>query len=200
MSIMKSILPILADLANGIFAVLLVSTLTGHEIVWWYFLIGMMFAMSPDIDAIPELLVRGKVAASADHPSDHRTFLHYPILSIPLGFLAAWLFPFWGMVWLVALVLHLINDLYGTGWGIPLLYPFSNKKYKLAVHTWFQKDRTGTAVVAESWSPDELQKVIVEQGNENWIADTYLTFTWIAVTEYSLFIVAIVLALCSLLY
>ncbi len=62
---MKSILALLADWANGIFAVLLAATILGLDPLWWHFIVGIVLAMSPDIDAIPELLARGKVASSA---------------------------------------------------------------------------------------------------------------------------------------
>lgn len=40
---------------------------------------------------------------------------------------------------------------------------------------------------------------IREEGNENWVTDTYCTINWISVTEYSLFILAIILMSISLI-
>ena len=117
---MKNILALLADWANGIFAVLMASWWLGVEPLWWYFLIGIAMSHLPDLDAVPELIRRGKVSASADNAYDHREGLHYPIIIIGLGGIAAYLFPYWGLVLLIALLLHLVNDLYGTGWGIKL--------------------------------------------------------------------------------
>jgi hypothetical protein len=195
----KNVLPLLADWANGIFAVLLVSYWFGVDPLWWYFLIGIVLSMSPDIDAIPELLTRGKVAASSEFQRDHRTFLHYPIISIPLGLLAAYGLGFWGALWLVALVLHLINDLYGTGWGIPLLYPFSRRRFKCDPTAWRSAVTTATPLVI-TYTETELQEVIVRDGNENWVADIYLTMNWISITEYTLFGLAVVAMSISLLY
>ena len=211
---MKNILPILADLANGMFAVVLVSYGIGHEIVWWYFLVGIVCAMSPDIDAIPELLMRGRVAASAEHPRDHRTFLHYPIVSIPLGLLAVWLFPYWGAIWFVAVMLHLVNDLYGTGWGLPLLYPFCTDHFKFftrKVNLWprlLRERNLFEGVTHEDirvrflvlWKQDELQALIQRYGIDKWIEVCYLRLTVVAIVEYSLFVLASALAVYSLLY
>jgi hypothetical protein len=211
---MKNILSILADLANGIFAILLATYLTGEGVVWWYFPIGMALAMSPDIDAIPELLLRGRVAASPEHPRDHRTFLHYPMVSIPLGLLATWFVPFWGLVWLLSLVLHLINDLYGTGWGLPLLYPFTSTHYKFFCRRVNQsplllkkRGLWDTLPLSEtrvrffvSWNKTELPVYIQQYGMDDWIDWCYLRVNPITITEYSLFLIAIVLAVCSLLY
>lgn len=127
---MKNILSLLADWANGIFAVLFAVWWFGVDPLWWHFIVGMVLSHAPDVDAIPELLRRGKVAASAEHPYDHREALHYPLILTALGSLVAYLVPYWGMVFLVAVVLHLINDLYGTGWGVKLFWPISKRNYK----------------------------------------------------------------------
>lgn len=195
---MKNLLALLADWANGIFAVLLACMLTGVDPLWWHFIIGMVLAMSPDIDAVPELLSRGRVAASAEHTRDHRTFLHFPIISLPLGLLAWYLFGYWGLLWLIALVLHLINDLYGTGWGLMLLYPFSRKRFKIEPHHIFGS-RESTEQVFNAYTPAELEVRIKEEGNDNWVTDTYCTVNWISITEYSLFAIAVILMLITLL-
>lgn len=127
---MKNILALLADVANGLFAVLLAGTVFSVEPVWWHFLIGIVFAFAPDIDALPELLARGRVSASSEHVKDHRTFLHYPTISIPLGVALTYLFGYWGFLWCLAVLFHLANDLYGTGWGIALLWPISTTRMK----------------------------------------------------------------------
>lgn len=88
---MKNILPILADIANGVFATLLASYCTNTEVLWWHILIGVAFAMFPDLDALQELWKRGKIAASNNNPKDHRDGLHYPIL----------FFRYWCVSWCV---------------------------------------------------------------------------------------------------
>jgi len=210
---MKSILALLADWANGIFAVLLAATILGLDPLWWHFIVGIVLAMSPDIDAIPELLARGKVASSAEHMRDHRTFLHYPIISLPLGMLAWYGLGYWGLLWLIALCLHLVNDLYGTGWGLALLYPFSKRHYKFfarrvnrlpqllqATGDWNTLSANERDVrVVTSWSREELPSYIVKYGVDDWIKYWYLTINPTALIEYSLFILAIILMSISLL-
>lgn len=195
---MKNVLALVADWANGIFAVLLAAVIVGIDPLWWHFIVGIVLAMSPDIDAIPELLARGKVASSAEHMRDHRTFLHYPIISLPLGLLAWYGLGYWGLVWLIALCLHLVNDLYGTGWGVALLYPFSKNRYKIEPHHIFGSKKDEEEVF-NSYTPTDLEMRIREEGNENWVTDTYCTINWISVTEYSLFILAIILMSISLI-
>jgi hypothetical protein len=211
---MKNILALLADWANGIFAVLLASYLFGMEPAWWYFLIGLVLAMSPDIDALPELLARGRVAASAEYTKDHRTFLHYPIISLPLGLLAWYSFGYWGLVWCSAVLLHLINDLYGTGWGLQLFSPFSRRHYKFfarransqprllqANSLWDTLDPNEKRLrLVVSWSAEELPKYITHYGVDDWIVHWYLRCNPTMLVEYGLFITALVLMLISLLY
>lgn len=210
---MKNILPLLADWANGIFAILITSQLFGIEPEWWYFLVGILFAMSPDIDALPELLSRGKVSASAEYQRDHRTFLHFPVISLPLALLLAWYFGFWGVVWLIAVVLHLVNDLYGTGWGLALMYPISTNHYKFLARRVNQSPALlfGSKIweslpVSEkklrfvvTWSQKEIPIYIKKYGMDNWIDHCYLTLNPIPLVEYSLFLIALVLMLFTLL-
>lgn len=51
-----------------------------------------------------------------------------------------------------------------------------------------------------SWSEDELPEYIKRFGFDTWIDDIYLTVNWISVTEYSLFAIALVLIIFTLLY
>ncbi|MFM2424445.1 MAG: hypothetical protein RLZZ70_836 [Candidatus Parcubacteria bacterium] len=211
---MKNILPLLADWANGIFAVLIAAQLMGVDPLWWHFFVGMVFSMSPDIDAVPELLARGKVASSAEHLRDHRTFLHYPIIAIPLGLLAWYSFGYFGLMWLIALCLHLLNDLYGTGWGLPLLYPVSKNNYKFfarrvnRIPLLLKETGDWNTVPAPeqkvrlvvSWTKAELPSYINKYGVDNWIRYWYMTVNPTAIIEYMLFTLAIVLMLSSLLY
>jgi hypothetical protein len=210
---MKNIISLLADWANGIFAVLIASWWFGIDPLWWHFLIGVVLSHTPDIDAIPELLKRGKVSASAQHPYDHRDTLHYPLFLLPLATVAAYLIPYWGTIFLVAVVLHLVNDLYGTGWGIKLFWPLSKRNYKVLGR---RTNRLKYILVQDgdwdrlpteerrlrwlvSWSPEELPDYMVRWGIDDWIPKYYFTFNSISIIEYSLFIVAVVLMLITLL-
>lgn len=209
---MKSILALLADFANGIFAVLIACAVYDIEPMWWYFLIGLPLAQLPDIDAIPELLKRGRVSTDASYTRDHRTFLHYPIISVimftPIYFYGG----FWGLVIVLAVFLHLANDLYGTGWGLQLLWPLSTRHFKffgrranrlrsmLAAGGYLQElpvEETKLRFMV-SWSKAELQEYITKFGVDNWIIYWYLRPNWVAVVEYSLFLVAFTLMLVNL--
>jgi len=208
---MRYILPLLADWANGLFALMAAAYITQTEVVWWHVPVALLLSHLPDIDAVPELLRRGKVSASAEHARDHRTFLHFPIISIPLGIITAVLFGFWGWVILLAIVLHLVNDLYGTGWGLPLFWPFSARHYKVLgrranrLYRILQKEGDWDRLpepekrlrLVVSWDESEFSSYINRWGVDDWIDLWYLRLNWISVVEYALFICACVLLLAT---
>lgn len=209
---MKQALSLLADIANGIFAVLLAGYFSGTEIVWWHFIICIPLAMSPDLDALPELIRRGRVGSSAGHTHDHRDGLHFPILFLVTGLLLTYLFPFFGLLFLFATVLHFINDLYGTGWGIQLLWPLSKTRYKVLSRrvNWAKKQLVETGVWDEldpdekrlrlivAWKEEELPEYIQKWGVDDWIDLVYCHLNWISFIEYSLFILAMILLFINL--
>lgn len=209
---MKPVLSLLADIANGIFAVLLAGYFSGTEILWWHFLIGIPLAMLPDLDALPELIKRGRVGSSAEHIYDHRSGLHFPILFLLVGLFLTYLFPFFGLLFLIATTLHFINDLYGTGWGIALLWPLSNTRFKLLSRrvNWAKKQLKATGAWNEvlpeekrlrlivSWKEEELLSYIEKWGVDDWIDLVYCHRNWISATEYFLFSLAVFLLLLNL--
>lgn len=210
---MKNLLALLADIANGLFAALAAGWVTDVELVWWHFLIGILLAMCPDLDAVPELLRRGRVSAGAEYDHDHRDGLHYPIVFVLFGVMASYFLPFWGSMFLVAITLHFVNDLYGTGWGIKLLWPLSNRNYKLLGRRanllkqllqekgiWDglpEAERRLRLMV--SWSPQEMPRYIQKYGLDHWIESYYLNLNWISVIEYLLFLIALSLTSTALL-
>lgn len=211
---MKVILALLADWANGIFAILLAAYVTGTEIAWWHFVVGILLAHSPDIDALPEFLKRGKVSASAEHPHDHRAGFHYPLVVLPLLGVLAYLFGYWGWVVLMAVGLHFINDVYGTGWGVKLFWPFSNRNYKILTRrvnqpkyvllvsgVWDTLPESERKLqLLASWNAEELSHYIQKWGMDDWIDELYLRLNWVSCTEYSLAILAFILMIFSLVY
>lgn len=204
---MKNILALLADWANGIFALLLAAAITDAELMWWYVPLALLLSHLPDIDALPELVRRGKVAASAEHVSDHRTFLHYPLIAGVVCFGAMWYGGLWG--WMIAIVipLHLINDFYGTGWGLPLFWPLTKTHYKLLgrrvnrLESILKEDEDWRALADDerrlrflvSWRSDELPAYIARWGMDDWLQRWYLRCNWVSCIEYLLFLLACIL-------
>lgn len=195
---MRYIAPLLADFANGIFATLITGYVTGVEVEWWHFLIGIVIAMSPDVDAIPEAIRRrGHLAASAEDPDDHREYLHYPVLFFLVGLVLSYFSPFWGIFFLVGTALHFLNDLYGTGWGISLLWPLTKDRFKLFCGENNEFSFKLSHFVRRIPS-QQLKNEIITYGNENWVEEYYLHITTISAIEYTLFVVSVVLMIIHL--
>lgn len=130
---LKLILPTLGDLANGVFAVTAAAYLFDVDIQWWHLIVAAAISLLPDVDALPELLLYGAVGKKQSNsklPTNHRSFMHYPALYLIFGLaLYSW-DQFWGTTFLMALALHFLRDVLGTGWGVKLLWPVSYKNYK----------------------------------------------------------------------
>lgn len=212
---MKYILALLADFANGLFATLLAGYITGAEILWWHFLVGIALSMLPDSDALAEIFRRrGVVAAHAEDADDHRDYFHFPIIYLIVGLGLMWWNSYWGSMFLIGTMLHFFNDMYGTGWGVPLLWPFSRRRFKflkrkanLLKYILVEKGLWETTLPAErkyrlivSWSREELPEYIARFGIADWIEQYYLRLNWISLLEYGLFATAIILTIHTLVY
>lgn len=186
---MYRLLPLLGDVGLGIFSIVVVSFFYGRYELAAFFL--MPFAFIPDLDTIAELRSRGKLAASAEHPFDHREILHKPIVwLVVLGFVW-WFAGYYGAVVFVMVLLHFLHDSVLTGWGVPWLAPFSSVRIKFFVDeqneiSFKPKDWVRT------WNETELQEAIIAYGNENWIEDLYLRPTLVSFSEYGIFVLSFV--------
>jgi len=180
---MKKVLPLLADVGHGILAVLSVGLLLEVPLSWHFF-VGVLIALLPDVDAIPRLFRTGSVMPTTEDPLDHRDYLHFPVLFIIFGIILCAGSLFWGLVFIVATVLHFLNDTWGTGDGIMWLWPLSRKKYK-----WSKID---------TWKWDFYTNVAKNEKDE-WINASYLQITSISIIEYTTFIVAVLFLVLYLL-
>lgn len=178
---MKYVLPVLADIANGIFATFIVGEITETPLTW-HFMVGVVLAMLPDIDAVPRLFRTGYIVATKDNPRDHRDYVHYPIVFFLVGLIMAVVSMFWGLLFLLTTMLHFINDTWGTGWGIKWLWPFTDKKYKFS---WFDANR--------QIKTDLTSTTILPVASNEWIDRVYLTINPISIAEYALFAVSVML-------
>lgn len=173
---MKKILPLLADVGHGILSVLIVGLLLNVSLSW-HFVVGILFALLPDVDALPRLFRTGSVVPTDNDPADHRDYLHFPVIYLVLGFFLCVFSLYWGLVFLLATTLHFLNDTWGTGGGIMWLWPLTRKKYK-----WRKID---------TWKLDTYEYVS-KNDRDTWIDASYLQITSIALVEYTTFLIAVV--------
>ncbi len=182
---MHRILPIVGDVGLGILVAVVVSQkygVTDPYLIGW----GILWAFLPDIDALPELLKRGEVAAHREHVQDHREKLHMPMFwLIPLWFMSvsfgvAWEIAFW------AILMHFLHDSVFTGWGVPWFAPFARFRIKF-----FTAYDNSFSLKAEDliriWWRHELPTAITQYGDRNWVWNTYGELTPVLVIEYLIF-------------
>lgn len=186
---MYRLLPLLGDAGLGILSIVLVSLLYEQYAVSAFLLLPFVFL--PDLDALAELKSRGKLAASAEYPHDHRELLHKPVIWLVLLGLVWWHFGYYGAIAFTMVLMHFLHDSVLTGWGVPWLAPFFDVRIKFFVNernevSFKPKDWLRT------WNKEDLREAIVAHGNENWIEDLYLKPTIVSLLEYGVFVLALI--------
>lgn len=192
---MYKLLPLAGDIGTGILVIILTSLAFGFYEPYVWLLLPLI--LLPDLDAIPEIIKKGRVAASPEHPYDHRELLHKPVLWLLGGALLwAW-FGYYGAIafWLV--LFHFLHDSVLTGWGVQWFWPLSKTQYKF-----FVDERNEVSLKQgdwlRSWKEEHLQAAIMQHGFEDWIERYYLKPTIQSVVEYSTFVFSILMLILFL--
>ena len=169
----------LLDLAMGLWVSVIISSIFTGGFDCGVLLIGVIFSVTPDFDFVYHYLKTKEVAAHAGNTTDHRDGLHYPIPYVILGTIFIAIFSkIIAVLFLITSVWHFFHDLFGTGWGIKLFYPFSNKNYKL----FCDKEGNLSKQILVSWNSGELEDVIYRKGDPEWIKNLFLTPFWEMIT------------------
>ena len=116
----------LADIGIGIFSAIIASKFFQVKITLLVVLIGIAFALLPDMDFLVEWIKRKKMPGKFSH--EHRNLFHFPLLYVPVGlFVTFWFGWIYLFLFVFNSLLHFLHDSFGIGWGIKWLYPFSEK-------------------------------------------------------------------------
>jgi hypothetical protein len=161
----------LFDIIAGITLTHLVGLLFGFDPSVTHVLIGIVFALLPDLDFAYHYLRTSQVSAYKGHIEDHRDGLHYPLLYLPIGSGLTWLLfgEEWAVLFFLGSLSHFLHDSVGIGWGIKWLFPFTSKNYKF----FCEKDGELSNRLVVSWTQRELTEVISAKGDKNWIANLF---------------------------
>lgn len=158
------------DFKLGLLWAFLIGILFHHPLTLGWFLGGILFAFLPDIDFWVEYAQRGTVGGK--FLGAHRTLLHNPLTLVPfIIFIGVFFGPAWMTLAAFGIIGHFIHDSLGMGFGVRWLWPFSARFYKVF------SDREGNIyydlahLKPISWTQEEVQKVIQEKGNDNWIQE-----------------------------
>lgn len=185
----KYILPLLGDFGHA-FAVAALIGLTTHMPFSLLFVAWtVLFAFILDFDNIVPI-VRGQLSASKDSPKDHRDGWHYPLVWVAAFAIAFVVFGVnvWTVAAAAAVLFHFVNDSFGTGWGIQVLWPFTRTSYKLFSGK-FKDAHVTTQSSLVAYTPEEKHVAIQNHGNPNWIDDIYVHPKTTAKIEYAVFAV-----------
>ena len=164
--------------------------IAGFEPSWQYLSAGAFWGIFPDL--VSFFLAEGFYSDKRAH--EHRDNLSHSII-MPLLVLI-WGSVFWqligdGTVFMVGLawLSHPLLDMFGTGWGVRIFYPFSQNYYKLFYHGRF----------LTKWTPAEVDWLARTRGDDNWIWNTYFTRNWFGVLEWTSLFVTVAIILYSYL-
>ncbi len=190
----------LLDIALGIFTALGLATATGVKASLLLVVIGVVFALLPDIDFILYCILHPKKAFSRSS-HEHRNTLHYPLLYIPIGSIVVWsIFElighsglFMSILFMIASLLHFIHDSIGIGFGVLWLYPFSKTHYAF-LYRCSLKD-TGENKNWKwlyTWTFEEMKETSQQEENDHWFRDIYLSFHPYGMCELIVFLLSLV--------
>ncbi len=176
------------DIGVGILLALTGAKIFHAPLTWPLIVAGIIFALLPDFDVIPEMIVRkGKLGGK--EISWHRELFHFPLTYI-LPAILVFIFAgsFWGYLFTLGVFLHLLHDSVGMGWGIKWLWPFNKNSYKF----FSNKENGMVTSFLIHWTPEELPIAVREHGDPDWIKHYYFQLNPIVVIEFLVFLLALV--------
>jgi hypothetical protein len=176
------------DIGVGILLAMAGANIFNVALSWPMVAWGIMFALLPDVDVIPELIARrGKLGGK--EISWHRELAHFPIIYIvPAVLVFVFAGRLYGFLFALGVFLHLLHDSIGMGWGIEWAWPFNKNSYKF-----FSDERNEMSWrVLIHWTPEELPVAVRTYGKPDWIKRYYFQLHPIVIVEIIVFVLALV--------
>lgn len=159
------------DLCMGALITSLTLTLLGQDPLPWHLAVGAVLAVLPDFDIIPAILTNQKGVEN-----HHTTLMHRPLFLVPAASLVAYALGggTWELVAFLCVTWHFVHDTppLSPG-GIAWFWPMSEKFWSV-------------------YGSGEPQPGTLK--HDEWIATYWLKPTYRSVTEMSVGLVALVLA------
>lgn len=120
---------------------------------------------------------------------DHRIYTHYPLVWIPVALLVWIIFgPVIATLLSACVLMHLVHDTIGLGWGIAWLAPFSQRKFRFLSPT---GGKNGGWEFFRTWVTNEEEQMEAVQYDPHWVRNYYLRPHIIGITEYAIFLVGL---------
>lgn len=160
--------------------------LTASIVLW-----SVFFALLPDIDVLPDapVLMKYKTRKGGFVGFHRHSPTHFPIVYILISiFLFLIIGPFWAFLFLSNVLLHLLHDSIGIGWGIEWLWPFKKKAYKFFA----DKENRLSKNFLIAWEREALKVAVKRYGSPRSILDTYFKLTPTLIIELVILIGALI--------
>ena len=185
------------DIGAGILVAMFVSVYLHVPLNEMLIIGGIVFALCPDADFLVHFYRRG--ISREDY--QHRNMIHYPLLFLPIGTVAAFLLggKLWAMLFFLGALSHFVHDSIAIGWGIKWLYPFSTKNYVFLYHYSKVKKR-GLRKLIFAFDKNTLNETVAEHWDDDWLRNIYYKWHPIAIVEFGVFIFALTLLYFSFLF
>ena len=177
------------DIGVGILTATFISFIFSTKITAGLIFFAIIFALLPDADFL--YFYPQRKDTKYDHK--HRDIIHYPLLYLPIGtvIMSLLLGNMWATTFLIASFFHFLHDSIAIGWGIKWLYPFSKNNFSF-FYLYSKKEKKGIRKLLFSFNEENLPEYVREHGDKDWIANIYYKWHPIAIFEFCVFILSVI--------
>lgn len=192
------------DAGTGMIMTQVIGWLLHWHIAWYNYLVGIIFAMLPDVDMIFQYIQEFSGGDESD--SSHKALpTHYPPVMIPTVSILTWIAcallsvsTNYALLAILCLLAHYFHDSWQSqenGPGVRWLAPFKKEYYQL-----FSKHaRGGSIKLFLVVSPERVERTFQET-LEEWLNSIFFRFTWENAIGIAIFTVAVAVAMHNLLW
>jgi hypothetical protein len=183
------------DIGIGILSSLFVGWILNFETSIFFILGGILLTILPDCDFLYFWLAR-KRDKDRDTDYKHRDLFHYPLIYLPFGTAVFYILggKEWVILFLLCSFLHFIHDSIAVGWGIKWFFPFFQNNFAF-FYLYSCKIKTGLRKLVFSFDENTLKQYVNEHGDKDWITNIYYKWHPIAIIEFSVFLLSLLVLL-----
>lgn len=178
------------DIGVGILTAIFIDSIYQVDSFVWLVVVGIFFSLLPDLDFIYYKLDKKK---KFEKGYAHRNLFHLPFLYLPLGTLMIWILfgKLWGLLFLITSFMHFAHDSIAYGRGVKWLYPFSGDGFAF-IYLYSRVVKNGLWAPMFVFNKESIAKFDEEHGDENWLENIFYKFHPIAIVEWAVFIISLI--------
>ena len=150
---------------------------------------ALVFSILPDLDFV----IYKIFGIHQGKNYKHKDLFHYPLLYLPIGFsLLILTSKILAIIFLIVSILHFMHDSITYGRGVKWLFPFSKNSFAF-IYLYSRVVKIGLWQWVFIFNDKNLDKWDEEHGDENWIKNIYYNLHPIAIVEFGVFFVSLLL-------